>query len=251
VVIRIVVIAALTAGLAACGGEASTPKTAVSAGDWAARAGEACHRAEVAVAERGWPNGLEDLGEIASGTVKEVREEIAAIQKLPVPENADAIEPFLADLEELDPTLDALVGASNEQEAEDLARAATALESQISALEQSAERAGLKRCLDDDPLAVVDAIRAPVAAEQVIRQGSAFSQSAQTRREAIEHLKAYERHLAAVDPPRWAAKTLAAYRKAVGDLREGLAQGTYQGAARRMGTLGSRLVDELVVPPDS
>jgi len=164
---RIALIAATLAVLSGCGGEAK--KDTFTAGEWAARAEAACKRATDAIAERGWPRDLEELRSLASDAADDARAAIDEIDRLPVPaDRADEVHAFVTGLRDLEPKIDDVIRAATAMDLSGLQWAAGILGGDLPTLQSAAGDAGLRTCLRRNQLhRVRDAIRAPVAAEQL------------------------------------------------------------------------------------
>jgi hypothetical protein len=165
---RIALIAATLAVLSGCGGEAKKKDT-FTAREWAARAEAVCKRATDAIAERGWPQDVEELRSLASDAADDARAAIDEIDRLPVPaDRADDVRAFVTGLRDLEPKVDELIVAATAMDLSGLQWAAATLGGDLPTLRIAAADAGLRTCLRGKQLhRVRDAIRAPVAAEQL------------------------------------------------------------------------------------
>jgi hypothetical protein len=164
---RIALIAATLAVLSGCGGESK--KDTFTAGEWAARTEAICKRASDKIAERGWPADLEQLRSLASDAAADARAAIDEIDRLPVPaDGADDVRAFVAGLRDLEPKIDDVIRAATAMDLAGLQWASAVLGGDLPTLRSAAADAGLRTCLRGNQLhRVRDAIRAPVAAEQI------------------------------------------------------------------------------------
>jgi hypothetical protein len=202
-------IAATLAVLSGCGGESK--KDTFTAGEWAARADAACKRATDAIAGRGWPQDLEQLRSLASDAATDARAAIDEIDRLPVPaDRADDVRAFVAGLRDLEPQIDDVIRAVTAMDLSGLQWAAGMLGGELPQLRSAAADAGLRTCLRGKQLhRVRDAIRAPVAAEQLAQIDFQLSRS------NLRALGDAAEHTAGILGPSWVEEDIFDYTDAV------------------------------------
>jgi hypothetical protein len=163
---RVIALAAALLLVAGCGGEkpqASKPERA-AAMDWRPSAERACGDVTSTLLARGWFMDLKEMRRRLPSTARDVRAAIERTERLPGRRD----QRFVADMGALDQPLAELARAARAMDVDRLDRVITNLEGKASALAGSARRAGLKDCVGK-PRRITNALRAPVAAEQVAR----------------------------------------------------------------------------------
>jgi hypothetical protein len=150
-------------------GEAKTkttqPERAAEA-DWRPSAERPCGEATDALVTRAWFMDLKELRRRLPVTVRDVREAIADTGRLP----GRPDQRFVADMGALDPPLAELSRAARAMHVRRLDRSISRLERKLRTLAGSARRAGLKECVGPNQArGITNALRAPVASEQVAR----------------------------------------------------------------------------------
>ena len=203
---------------------------------WVQRVDAACHKANEAIAERGWPMNLVDLDRLVVRGIEDAQNAIREIGDTPLPEGAGR-QPgaFVRELKALEPELGKLDAASEDLEPAALVRAAEALKPRLATIEQAAEDAGLSDCLThDERFFVPDAVRAPVFAEQLNKLDRSLLRrmkridfaDAGTPGEFAAAFAGYseiidtaQKGIDALDPPQWAAEQVGNYAKALRDLQ--------------------------------
>ena len=162
-------IAATLAVLSGCGGEAktkATPPERTAETDWRPTAERACGQITEPLVARAWFMDLKEMRRRVRTTVRDAREAVADAGRLP----GRPDQRFVEDMGSLDRPLADLARAGRAMNVPRLDRTITVLERKLRAVAKSARRAGLRECVTRKQVRrIVNALRAPVAAEQVQR----------------------------------------------------------------------------------
>jgi hypothetical protein len=229
---------ALTAGLAACGGESgpTAEETRAAKARWVQHVDAACRKANEAIADRGWPADLIDLDRLVVRGIDDARTAIKTISAEKLPEGGGP-KPgaFVTELEALQKELSKLSEASEGLEPAALVKAAELLKPRLATIEKRAEEAGLSDCLShDERFFIPDAVRAPVFAEQLARLDRRLLRRIEDVELAAadspaEFMTAFRRYTAIIDsaiegidkldPPQWSAPQTGNYQDALRDLQ--------------------------------
>jgi hypothetical protein len=166
---RIAVIAATLAVLSGCGGEAKTKATQperTAETDWRPSAQRACGQVTDPLVARAWFMDLKEMRRRIRSTVRDVRAAVAETGRLP----GRPDQQFVAEMAALDKPLADLARAGRAMNVRRLDRTITVLERRLRAVARSSRRAGLRGCVSRKQVRrTVNALRAPVGAEQVQR----------------------------------------------------------------------------------
>jgi hypothetical protein len=223
---RIALIAAALAVLSGCGGEAKTKATQperTAETDWRPSGRRACAQVTEPLVARAWFMDLKEMRRRLRPTVRDVR--VAAAETSRLPGRPD--QRFVEDMGALDRPLAKLAQAGRTMDVRRLDRTITVLERRLRTVGKSARQAGLRGCVTRKQVRrIVNALRAPVAAEQVQkmiarnnkRQKAAGSDPSAAARVWAEQDAAIRR----LNVPAWARRERVALRAAARHYMHGL-----------------------------
>ena len=230
----ITVVAVLAAvGFAGCGGGGPKAKPMTAAEKraeldrWVSKADAACRKSNEAIASRGWPRNLVQLKRLSVRATDDVREASRAVQGLAPPKGSeDHVKPFVESVKAIDALLGRVTDTTDDYRPKKLDKLAPDLRSTLKEAEESSKELGLRECAaNDEHTWVVDAMRAPVYAQQladvnrrILRQIERVAKPASTPAEASDRLDKLSdlasnaaHALGRLKPPTWADREAGRY----------------------------------------